>query len=130
MESVAKQIDDLKKIPDLDKSKMAQWREIGMSVGKPEIVQEIKEAYLQTSNPLLEEIQKYSSAGNLPELKKCYHKMKSGCGNVGFTRLQMMCEFAEEALRGGMIKDPLTLQTISDTISVEFKNTVTLLETL
>lgn len=130
MDTVIQKIDELKKIPDLDKSKMAQWREIGASVGKPEIAQEIKNAYLTTSNPLLEDIGKFSNLGDLAELKKCFHKMKSGCGNVGFTRLQKMCECIEESLKGGEVLDITSLQNISETIRVEYNNTVALLETL
>jgi HPt (histidine-containing phosphotransfer) domain-containing protein len=130
MDQVQKDFKDIQNITAFDASKIQTLRDIGISVGRSEIVTEIKDAYILTGIPLVEKILKHTQSGENEDLRKCFHKMKSGCANVGFIRLQKMCEFGEELLKKSPPTSPENLQYISAMVDEEFKKSLTILESV
>lgn len=69
----------------------------GIFSGDGEAVQEILEIYLQESAELGASVQRALAAGDLPELRRAAHSLKSTSRQVGAVRLGDMCGRIEEA---------------------------------
>lgn len=85
----------------VDRSKIEQWKMLGQSIGKANILNEISAAYVSSTKPLVAHFSDDILAKDFEALRRSFHKMKSGCGSMGFTRLQKICEYSED-LAGGI----------------------------
>lgn len=130
MEDIKKDFSELEKLVHVDQSKMKQWRQLGSEMGR-DLTAQIKMTYHSSSYPIIDEIKEALQRSDLISLKKQFHKMKSGCGNVGFVRLQKMCEYSEALLTEKMnTLSEQNIKYICHAVEQEFNETINLLESL
>ena len=110
----------------LDENKIEQLRQLSAVVGRPEFVKELKHVYIETTMPLITVLTADEDVIAASEMIQIFHKMKSGCGNIGLKRLQMFCALAEKGLKESSLSDK-ELRELIVRIRDEFKSTLPLL---
>lgn len=107
----------------LDEGKIEQLRQLSAVVGRPGFVGELRNAYIETTAPLVSLLAADAEVLSAPDLIQIFHKMKSGCGNIGLKRLQLFCALAERGLKDSTLSEK-ELHDLISRIRDEFKATL------
>lgn len=72
--------------------------------GDQEILNELRDLFMEHVPPLFKEIEQAIAGGNAEEIAKHTHSLKGACATYGAPRLAMVCKSAELAARGGDVQ--------------------------
>ena len=79
----------------IDEARMRSFRD-----DYPDIVDQLLELFLDSTPPLLDELQAAADAGDGDELRRAAHKLKGSCQNIGATFMASLCRSLETAESG------------------------------
>ena len=74
----------------IDEARMRSFRD-----DYPDIVDRLLELFLDSTPPLLDELQAAADAGDGDELRRAAHKLKGSCQNIGATFMATLCRSIE-----------------------------------
>ena len=80
---------------------------LDMTGGDQAFVDELVDTYLEEGERLVAAIAGAAAAGDIDELVRPAHSMKSSSLNVGALELGELCRSLEEEARGGSVADPV-----------------------
>ena len=76
--------------PILDESRIRGFRE-----NYPDIVERLIALFIDSTPPLLDQLEQAAHRGDEEQVRKLAHKLKSSCDNVGATRMAALCRALE-----------------------------------
>jgi CheY-like chemotaxis protein len=76
--------------PILDESRIRSFRE-----NYPDIVERLIALFVDSTPPLLDQLEQAAHRGDEEQVCKLSHKLKSSCDNVGATRMAALCRMLE-----------------------------------
>ena len=86
-------------VPVIDESRL--MAEFG---GDQDILNELRDLFMEHVPPLFKEIEEAVAGGNAEEIAAHTHSLKGACSTYGAPRLAMVCKSAELAARGGDVQ--------------------------
>jgi HPt (histidine-containing phosphotransfer) domain-containing protein len=130
LQKLFEKFESFETLNEIDGEKIQELRKIEAFVGNRQMLAELKSFYLKRAGQAVQDLHTSFLKKDAENFMRQCHTMKSTSSNLGFYRLEKMCEYSESFLAVENSVKPIELEFLFARINQECQRTFELLDTL